>query len=319
MVSSRTLMQLAAVLAVTVLATSCGKRGPSAEETAAQARAEIAFHAAQQAWRVQRNAQLTTPDGWLTLIGLHRLDPGVHRVGSGADNGIRMQMGPAHLALITLRDGEVSFSADSPVTLNGESAKRGTLRSDAVQGGPDVLGFDEGKGMLTVIERGDVLFLRVRHVDADSRVRFTGLQYWPGGRDWQVPARFIAHPAGTTLPIVNIIGVTENVPNPGAYEFQRDDKTYRIEALDEGEPTLFLVFADRTSGHGSYGAGRFLDAPRPDAHGRAVLDFNHAYNPPCAFTLFATCPLPPPENRLDLRIEAGEKAYVKPAPRAGTP
>ena len=84
------------------------------------------------------------------------------------------------------------------------------------------------------------------------------------------------------------------------------------EALDQGEGTLFLVFADRTSGHGSYGAGRFIDAPMPDAQGQLVVDFNRAYNPPCAFTPFATCPLPPPENRLDLRVEAGEKTYRKP-------
>ena len=90
-------------------------------------------------------------------------------------------------------------------------------------------------------------------------------------------------------------------------------------ALDDGGDTLFLVFADRTSGHGSYGAGRFLDAPRPDPQGRLVIDFNQAYNPPCAFTPFATCPLPPPENRLDLAIQAGERDYRKPKPAAPTP
>ena len=96
--------------------------------------------------------------------------------------------------------------------------------------------------------------------------------------------------------------------------FRSGDKTYRLEALDQGEGTLFLVFADRTSGHGSYGAGRFIDAPMPDKQGRLVIDFNQGYNPPCAFTPFATCPLPPPENRLDLAVEAGEKNYAKPAP-----
>jgi uncharacterized protein (DUF1684 family) len=101
--------------------------------------------------------------------------------------------------------------------------------------------------------------------------------------------------------------------NPGVLEFQHAGKTFRLQALDEGEGTLFLVFADRTSGHGSYGAGRFIDAPMPDAQGNVMIDFNQAYNPPCAFTPFATCPLPPPENRLDLKIEAGEKAYAKSA------
>jgi len=115
-----------------------------------------------------------------------------------------------------------------------------------------------------------------------------------------------------SIAIANIIGGVEQVPNPGALEFARDGRTFRIEALDEGEDTLFLVFADRTNGHGSYGAGRFIDAPKPDAQGRVAIDFNQAYNPPCAFTAFATCPLPPPENRLDLAVTAGEKAYRKP-------
>ena len=107
--------------------------------------------------------------------------------------------------------------------------------------------------------------------------------------------------------------MTDEMPNPGAVEFQRDGKTYRLEALDEGGDELFLIYADRTSGHGSYGAGRYLYTAMPDAKGNVVLDFNQGYNPPCAFTAFATCPLPPPENRLDLAITAGEKAYAKPA------
>ena len=313
------LMKSAAIVAMSLMLAACNRsHGPSAAERAAQARAEAAFKSAQQAWRAQRVAELTKPDGWTSLIGLHLLDDGVHRVGSGADNGIRLLMGPSRLGLFTLRDGKVSFSADAEVSLDGQPSRGGALRSDHDAGGPDIVSFDEGKGLLAVIERGDRLWLRVKHADADSRLRFTGLTYWPGGRDWQVQARFIAHPKGTTLEIGNIIGSTDRIANPGAVEFTRDGKVYRIEALDEGEGTLFLVFADRTSGHGSYGAGRFLDAPKPDAKGRVLIDFNRAYNPPCAFTLFATCPLPPLQNRLDLRIEAGEKAYVKPAPLPGT-
>jgi uncharacterized protein (DUF1684 family) len=114
------------------------------------------------------------------------------------------------------------------------------------------------------------------------------------------------------MEVANIIGSMDAMSNPGVVEFQHDGKTFQLEALDEGEGVLFLVFADRTSGHGSYGAGRFLDAPMPDAQGRVVVDFNQARNPPCAFTAFATCPLPPPENRLDMAITAGEKAYRNP-------
>ena len=120
------------------------------------------------------------------------------------------------------------------------------------------------------------------------------------------------NPPGSTIEIADVIGGVAPVPNPGAVEFTRDGKSYRIQAIDEGGDELFLVFADRTNGHGSYGAGRFLYAGAPDAAGNVVVDFNQAYNPPCAFTSFATCPLPPPDNRLDLAITAGEKKYTGP-------
>jgi len=122
----------------------------------------------------------------------------------------------------------------------------------------------------------------------------------------------VAHSPGKTLPIGDIVGTQGDSPNPGAVEFERDGRTFRLEALGEPGGELFFVLADRTSGHGSYPAGRFLDAAWPGPDGKVVLDFNRAYNPPCAFTLFATCPLPPPENRLDLAITAGEKNYVSP-------
>lgn len=302
------------LLAVAALAVAAcnGPSGPSAAQQAAKAKAAAAFAASEQAWRGQRLAELTKPDGWASLIGLHWLDRGSHRVGSAADNGIRLLMGPPHLGVFSVRDGKARFVADTAVTVDGQPSRGGALRSGADAGGPSVIGFDDGKGLATVIERGGRLALRVKHADADSRVRFAGLQYWPGGPQWRVQARFIAHPPGKTLPIANIIGTTDDIPNPGVVEFTRNGTPFRLEALDQGEGTLFLVFADRTSGHGSYGAGRFIDAPMPDAQGRLVVDFNRAYNPPCAFTAFATCPLPPPENRLDLRVEAGEKTYRKP-------
>lgn len=310
MVPARTLM-LQAVAALAVAACN-GPSGPSAAQQAAKAKAAAAFAASEQAWRGQRLAELTKPDGWASLIGLHWLDRGSHRVGSAADNGIRLSMGPAHLGVFSVRDGKARFVADTAVTVDGQPSRGGALRSRADAGGPSVIGFDDGKGLATVIERGGRLALRVKHADADSRVHFAGLQYWPGGAQWRVQARFIPHAPGKTLPIANIVGTTDDIPNPGVVEFTRNGTPFRLEALDQGEGTLFLVFADRTSGHGSYGAGRFIDAPMPDAQGMLVMDFNRAYNPPCAFTAFATCPLPPPENRLDLRVEAGEKTYRKP-------
>ena len=286
-----------------------------ADAAARAAAKQAAFEAGQQAWRATRRERLLAPDGWSSLIGLHWIDPGTHRVGSDEDNGIRTAMGPAHLGVLRNEDGSVVFvpEADAGVQLDdAPMAGAAPLRTDAEPGGPSVLSFDGGKGQATVIERGDRLALRVRHADAPTRTGFTAIEYWPGGRDWVVDARFEPHPEGRTIQIANIIGTLDDMANPGAVVFERDGREYRIEALDEGGDELFLIFADRTSGHGSYSAGRYLYVPKPGPDGRVPVDFNHAYNPPCAFTAFATCPLPPPENRLDLAVTAGEKAYRGP-------
>jgi uncharacterized protein (DUF1684 family) len=165
---------------------------------------------------------------------------------------------------------------------------------------------------MTVIRRGPRKALRVRHADAATRTGFGEIEYWPVDPGWLLDAQFAAHPAGRTIEIGNITGGVEAVANPGVVTFERAGATYSLQALDGGEGGLFLSLADRTSGHGSYGAGRYLDVAAPDAQGHVKLNFNRAYNPPCAFTAFATCPLPPPENRLDLAVTAGEMAYAAP-------
>jgi hypothetical protein len=296
------------------LAGACQREAGPGQATvppAKQAPAHAAFAAGQQAWRDQRRAELTRPDGWTSLVGLHWIEPGAHYVGSAGDNGIRLAVGPAQLGMIDLRkDGVVRFVPAEGVALtldDGPLQAPAVLRTDADEAGPSRLAFDDGKGLATVIERGGRRALRVKHADAPTRTAFAGLDYWPADASWKVDAKFIPHPAGKTIQIANIIGSLDDVPNPGVLEFERDGRIHRIEALDEGGDGLFLIIADRTSGHGSYGAGRYIDAPRPDARGRVAIDFNQAYNPPCAFTAFATCPLPPPENRLDLAVTAGEK------------
>ena len=263
-------------------------------------------------WRDERKQALLQPDGWTSLMGLHWLELKAHYIGSGPGSGIKLAVGPAKLGMVKQEAGKVFFTPESglALTLNGEPLKgRVELQSDHDEA-PGLIGFDEGKGVLALIKRGERYGLRIKHADAPSRLNFSGLEYWPAEEDWNIEGKFIAHPAGKTIPIVDIIGTTSDIPNPGAVEFARDGKAYRLEALDGGDGELFLVLADRTSGHGSYPAGRFLGAAAPDAQGRVWLDFNRAYNPPCAFTAYATCPLPPPENRLDLAITAGEKTYA---------
>lgn len=288
---------------------ACGKEPPPA---AAPAPVDKAFLADQQAWREQRRQELQAPDGWTSLVGLHWLELKEHYIGSGPGSGIRLAVGPARMALVS-RVGDQVFLTPEPgagLRMDGAPLLRRTRLYSDRENTPSVVEFDDGKGKLSLIERGGRYALRVKHADAPARLGFAGLQYWPAAASWRIRARFVPNAPGTTLPIVDIIGVTTPSPHAGALEFERDGKRWRLEAIGEPGRPLFVVFADRTSGRGSYPAGRFLDVPAPNADGSVVLDFNRAYNPPCAFTPFATCPLPPPENRLDLAVEAGEKTYA---------
>jgi len=311
------------LLALFVALCACQRNGHEAGANAGaaeKAESEQAFLAGNDAWREQRRQELLQPDGWTSLMGLYWIEQGAHYIGSGSDSGMRLAAGPAKMGMLALKQGRIEFTPESAaaLTLNDEPLKgRVVLHSDRDET-PSVIGFDDGKGKLSVIKRGDRYALRLKHADAPSRLGFGGLDFWNADSSWRMSGKFVANPPGKTLPIVDIIGITTDSPNPGAVEFVRDGKTFRIEALAEDDSgSLFLVFADRTSGHGSYPAGRFLDVAAPDAQGNVVLDFNRAYNPPCAFTPFATCPLPPPENRLDLAISAGEKAYTHPKPQPG--
>lgn len=308
----KTAVVLARVATLSLLlatASACGDK--KAAEDAPLSEAEAQYLSEESLWRMQRQEDLTQPDGWSSLIGLHWLSLQSHYVGSSARSGIRIAMGPESLGMFQRNNGKVFFTPERglALTLDGQPFKGRVELKDDSNGPPSVLGFDDGKGKLTVIERAGNRALRVKHADAPTRTNFKNIDYWPADRTWRVEATFVPNPPGTTLPIATIIGTTENMPNPGALEFQREGKSYRIEALDQGETTLSLIIADRTSGHESYGAGRYLDVPRPDAKGKVVIDFNRTYNPPCAFTPFATCPLPPNQNRLDLAITAGEKRY----------
>lgn len=313
-----TFPRLLAALLLPLALGACQDSNTDDEKDARMSAELAAFHQSQDAWREQRHAELVAVGGWASLIGLHWLEPGPHFLGSDADNGIQLAMGPEHMGMIELQsDGRIRLVPEkgTALTLDGEPVTgEVALLSDEDDNGPSELGFDGGQGVLTVIRRGDRHALRVRHERAPTRIGFSGLDYWPADPDWRIEGRFIPHPPGKTLEIASIVGTIEAVANPGAVEFQRDGVSYRLETIDEGEAELFVVFADRTNGQGSYGAGRFVYVPRPDADGRVLIDFNRSYNPPCAFTPFATCPLPPDENRLGLTVTAGEKAYRHSAP-----
>ena len=286
-------------LAATLLA------GAACAQTPADHATEI------EQWRTQRLERLQAPLGWLSLVGLHWVEPGTHRVGKADDNDIVLATGPAQLGTLMLAEGKLQFTAapESGVNVDGV-APSGTIELVPDSGEkPTVLTFDAGQATLQAIERVGRIGLRVRDARAKTRSGFVGIEQFPIDAGWRVEARFEPHPAGKTIPIANVVGQLEPMANPGAVVFEHDGRTHRLEAVDEGDGQLFLIFADRTSGKETYGAGRFLYAAAA-VDGKTVLDFNKAYNPPCAFNAYSTCPLPPPENRLDLAVTAGEKKYA---------
>ena len=192
---------------------------------------------------------------------------------------------------------------ESAVTITSPAPR--PLQSDA-DGTPTVLRL--GSLSLHVIRRGERLALRVKDRDNPDRLNFQSTPFFPASMKWRVEARFERYEPPKPVRILNVTGMESDEPSPGALVFEADGRTHRLDVLTEkGEEQFFIIFADQTSGKETYGAGRYLYAGPPDAEGRVAVDFNKAYSPPCAFTSYATCPLPPEQNKLPLRVEAGEK------------
>lgn len=270
------------------------------------------------AWREGRLQRLQKPDGWLSLIGLHWLTEGEQTLGSGADNAIVLAAGPAELGVVRLVGDEVLFAAATggPQVMisnsTGERAEGGRvwhLLAPDASGAPSLVSVDSVSFL--VLKRGDKFALRVRDSESPRRKHFAGIEHFPVDEGWRIVADWTPHKQPQSFGIQTVIGTIEEMPNPGYGTFIRDGREYRIyPVIEEGSEDLFIIFADRTSGKETYGPGRFLYAPWPKEDGKLIIDFNKAYNPPCALNPFSTCPLPPPENRLDLRVTAGEKKYL---------
>lgn len=281
------------------------------------------FAATHAQWVETRARELAKPDGWISLIGLHWIDPGESSVGSSPTRTIRLGIGPARLGTVSLHDGTVRFrpAPDASISLDGTPLREEVILQPEARAAGTQLVYDGGKGRISLVVRGERLALRVRHADAPARIGFHGLEFFPADPAWQVRARFVAHPPGHTLPVVNLIGNLSDSPNPGYFEFEQEGRSWRLEALGDPASGLNLMFQDATSGKETYAVGRYLHVDAVATDGTALLDFNRAYNPPCAYTDYATCPVPPPENRLAqkdatgnivrLAVRAGEKSYVR--------
>ena len=262
-----------------------------------------------ETWRQQRVERLRGPTGWLTLVALDWLKEGPNTLGSAPDNSIVLAKWPAHLGTVVLDKGKATITIDkrADATIDGEKKSEAVLIDDAKANKTVVA---TGNVSFYLVERGARFGLRVKDSEAPTRLNFVGLDYFDIDPSWRIEAKWEAYDPPRIVEEPNILGEFEKVVVPGAAVFERDGKTFRVEPVIEtpGDVNLYLVFADRTSGKETYGAARFLYT-EPPKDGKVIIDFNKAYNPPCVFTPYATCTLPTQQNRLDVRVTAGEKKY----------
>jgi uncharacterized protein len=267
---------------------------------------DASYRVAVEKWRQQREASLKSDHGWLTVSGLFWLHEGENRFGSSPVNDIVLPEGetPAEAGIFEFRGGKTTLHADAGVaiTLDGKPVTTAEIRPDS----DDQLVL--GNLTLLVHQSGDRYAIRLRDKNSKLRKEFTGLHWFPIDESYRVTAHYIPYDKPKQVEVQNILGDTGKTTVAGYVVFTLRGQEYRLEPEDADSDGMFFVFRDLTSGKETYPAARFL-VTAPPKDGTVVLDFNEAYNPPCAYNPYTTCPLPSPENRLKTRIEAGEMAY----------
>ncbi len=264
----------------------------------------------EEKWRADRTAALLAPDGWFSLVGLDWLRPGKTTVGTSIDNTIQLTGdAAAHVAVFDLEGEQVQLlppegGFPAGLTLDGKPAQAGVVGEDKP--------LKIGTFTLVAIQRGDRFALRIKDAKAPTLLQFHGLSWYAPEEKYRLLAKWVPYTPAHDVEIPTILGTTVKDKIPGAAEFTIDGQTVRLEPIVEGK-RLFFILRDTTSRATTYGAGRFLYTDFPsdglDKPGELWLDFNRLQNPPCAYTPYATCPLPPPQNRLQVGIPAGEKRY----------
>ena len=269
---------------------------------------DAAYRTELERWRAARDERLRAPDGWLSVVGLAWLKAGVNRFGSARDNDVHLPDGvPAHAGafVVDARSVKLVVEPGVAVTLGGAPARSGPFRTDAGPK-PDVLA--SGTVTWQVIERGERLGVRVKDSASPARRSFIGSRWFPIDPAYRVVARLIPHARPEKMVVPDASGGKQTLESPGTLELTLRGAPLRLDPVLDGDDPAdqMIVFRDRTSGRETYGAGRFVRASR-QADGTFVVDFNRAYFPPCAFTPYATCPLPPEQNRLKIAVTAGQK------------
>lgn len=270
-------------------------------------------------WREQHKADLLKPDGWLSLIGLEWLQPGDNSVGSAADNKIHLASGPAHLAIlhlegetVTLNPAQGGFPPDLLVA--GVTAKSQTLQVEGNKDKPSPR-LTIGGLNVYVIRREARFALRIKDSHSPAITGFRGLRWYAANPAYRVTAKWIPYSPQKTITLATLIGTSYDQPVPGSAEFTLGGRTFRLEPVleDPAVAKLFFILRDTTSASTTYEACRFLYTSFPtnglDKPGELVLDFNRLENPPCAYTPYSTCPLPPAGNRLPIPLPVGEQRY----------
>jgi uncharacterized protein (DUF1684 family) len=260
-------------------------------------------------WHAKRVGNLKKENGWLNLVGLFWLKEGTNSFGSSNENDIVFPESkcPPVIGKFILNDSIVTVEINEGVEVNnaGKKVTEMILLND-LQGVPTIL---EHKSLRWfVIKRGEKYGIRLRDLESDLVKSFNGIERFPVNSDWKLEAEFDSYNPPKVISVPNILGTIDEEKSPGALVFEKDGSKYKLDVLD-GNDSYFVIFADITSGKETYGGGRFIYVPKPDSTGKIFIDFNKAYNPPCVFTKYATCPLPPKQNHLKIRILAGEMNY----------
>ena len=280
--------------------------------TAAGATAENSksFEEEENAWRAQRDKQMQSPKSWLSIAGLFWLKEGKNSFGSDKSNKIRLpsHSAPAAAGTFIFKKGKVKVVANKKAELLVEEKKikKMVLKGDD-QGEPDVVTL--GKLEMWVIKREDQYGIRMRDLEAAPYKNYKGLDFYPPSEKFKIEAEFVPYPESKKVTVTTVIETENEYTSPGYVKFKVDGKEYKLDGFGEVESKrLFILFKDRTNGKETYEPGRFMYAAIKE-NGKVDLNFNRAFNPPCAYTIWATCPLTPSQNWLKVPIEAGEKKY----------
>ncbi len=285
------------ILAFVLLLAACAARPP----------ADPAWEQSLVDWRARAEKSLRSDNGWLTLAGRFVMKPGVNTFGTGPANDIVFPggLGPDRIGTITIAGGKVTMTLAAGLTVSKEG-----MDLDELILGTSVEKRDwvtMGRAAMHVIEREGRFVLRLADNESEVRKGFGARLWYAPDASYRVNATFVPYPPGRKVTIINVLDEASDEPSPGYVEFELGGRKHRLDAVGEDEG-LFFVLRDATAGDTTYRPGRFLYvAQKPEPGKPFVLDLNRVYNPPCAFSEFTTCPLPPKQNILEVRIDAGEK------------